>query len=70
MSHQQASRKQPAEPEIIPPSARVPLRDRDAMWTLVNERGTHRIYIARLGPLALSCWYSASASSRLSFLFS
>jgi hypothetical protein len=29
------------------------LRDSDAMWTSVNERGTHRIYVTRLGPFSL-----------------
>jgi hypothetical protein len=50
MSHKQASGQQSTEPEIIPSSARVRLGDRDAMWTSVNERGTHRIYVTRLGP--------------------
>jgi hypothetical protein len=50
MSHQHDSGQQSTEPEIIPPSARVRLGDRDAMWTSVNERGTHRIYVTRLGP--------------------
>ena len=29
------------------------LRDSDAMWNSVNERGTHRIYVTRLGPFSL-----------------
>jgi hypothetical protein len=56
MSHQQpapASGKHSTEPEIIPPSAGARLRDSDAMWTSVNEHGTHRIYVARLGPFSL-----------------
>ena len=55
MSQQPPARptgKQSAEPEIIPPSVRVRLRDRDA-WTSVNERGTHRMYVTRLGPFNL-----------------
>ena len=56
MSHQQpapASGKHFTEPEIIPPSAGAQLRDSDAIWTSVNERGTHRIYVTRLGPFGL-----------------
>src|ERR1700738_464554 len=45
-----ASGKHSTEPEIIPPGAR--LRDSDAMWVSLNERGTHRIYITRLGPFS------------------
>ena len=54
MSHQQppASGKPFTEPEIIPPSAEARLRDTDAMWTSVNERGTRRIYVTRLGPFS------------------
>jgi hypothetical protein len=47
-----ASGKQSTEPEIIPPSAGARLRDSDAMWTSVNERGTHRIYVTRFGPFS------------------
>ena len=40
------------EPEIIPPSR---ARSRaDAMWAAVDERGTHRIYVARLGPFSIA----------------
>jgi hypothetical protein len=56
MSYQQpapASGKHFTEPEIIPPSAGARLRDSDAMWTSVNERGTHRIYVTTLGPFSL-----------------
>jgi hypothetical protein len=56
MSHQQptpASRKYSTEPEIIPPSAGARLRDSDAIWVSFNERGTHRIYVTRLGPFSL-----------------
>jgi hypothetical protein len=49
MSHQQHS----SEPEIIPPPAGTRLRDRDAMRISVNERGTRRIYVTRLGPFSL-----------------
>jgi hypothetical protein len=55
MNHEQpapARGKQSTEPEIIPPSARVRLRDRDAMWTSVNKRGAYRIYVTRLGPFS------------------
>lgn len=52
MSQQQAS-THCAEPEIIPPSARVRLHDSDAMWVSLNERGTHHIYVTRLGPFSL-----------------
>jgi TM2 domain-containing membrane protein YozV len=41
------------EPEIIPPSVGARLRGSDAIWTSVNERGTHRIYVTRLGPFSL-----------------
>jgi hypothetical protein len=57
MNHEQpapASEKHSTEPEIIPPPARVRFRDRDAIWTSVNERGTHRIYVTRLGPFSLA----------------
>src|SRR5271165_2559316 len=40
-----------SEPEIIPPSAEV--RHRDAMWFTADEAGTHRIYVARLGPFGV-----------------
>jgi TM2 domain-containing membrane protein YozV len=56
MSHQQSapgSGKHSTEPEIIPPSAGARLRDSDAMWVSFNERGTHRIYVTRLGPFSL-----------------
>jgi hypothetical protein len=56
MSHRQpapVSGKHFTEPEIIPPSAGARLRDSDAIWTSVNERRTHRIYVARLGPFSL-----------------
>jgi hypothetical protein len=56
MSHQQpapASGDHFTEPEIIPASAGTQLRDSDAIWTWVNERGTHRIYVTRLGPFGL-----------------
>src|SRR5271166_3067450 len=56
MSHRQpapVSGKHFTEPEIIPPSAGARLRDSDAMWTSVNERGTHRIYVTTLGPFSL-----------------
>jgi hypothetical protein len=56
MSHQQpapASGKRSTEPEIIPPSAGVRLRDSNAMWVSLNERRTHRIYVTRLGPFSL-----------------
>ena len=55
MSHQQqapVSGKHFTEPEIIPPSSRARLRDIDAIWTSVNGRGTHRIYVTRLGPFS------------------
>jgi hypothetical protein len=48
-----ASEKHSTEPEIIPPSVGARLRDSDAMWNSVNERGTHRIYVTRLGPFSL-----------------
>ena len=56
MSHRQQapiSGKHFTEPEIIPPSAEARLRGSDAIWTSVNERGTQRIYITRLGPFSL-----------------
>ena len=56
MSHQQptpSSGKHSTEPEIIPPSAGARLRGSDAIWTSVNERSTHRIYVTRLGPFSL-----------------
>ena len=56
MSHRQpapVSGKHFTEPEIIPPSAGARLRDSDAIWTSVNERRTHRIYVTRLGPFSL-----------------
>jgi hypothetical protein len=48
-----ASEKHSTEPEIIPPSVGARLRDSDAMWISVNERGTHRIYVTRFGPFSL-----------------
>ena len=56
MSYQQptpASGRHSAEPEIIPPSAGARLRDSDAIWLPPNERGTHRIYVTRVGPFSL-----------------
>jgi preprotein translocase subunit SecF len=50
---QPASGKQFTEPEIISPSAEARLRDRDAIWTSLNEHGTHRIYFTKLGPFRL-----------------
>ena len=56
MSHRRqapVSGEHATEPEIIPPSAGARLRGRDAIWTSVSERGTHRIYVTRLGPFSL-----------------
>ena len=56
MSHRQqapVSGKHFTEPEIIPPSSRARLRDIDMVWTSGNGRGTHRIYVTRLGPFSL-----------------
>jgi hypothetical protein len=56
MSHRRqapVSGKHSTEPEIIPPSAGARFRGSDAIWTSVNERGTHRIYVTRLGPFSL-----------------
>jgi hypothetical protein len=41
-----------SEPEIIPP-LREEVRG-DTMWSSVDNRGTHRIYVARLGPLSIA----------------
>ena len=41
------------EPEIIPPPAGERLRASNAMWVSFNERGTHRMYVTRLGPFSL-----------------
>ena len=41
-----------SEPEIIPP-----LRENargDTMWASVDDRGTQRIYVARLAPLSVA----------------
>lgn len=40
------------EPEIIPPSRGKSRAD--AMWSSVDGRETHRIYVARLGPFAIA----------------
>ncbi len=56
MSHRQTtpvSEEHFTEPEIIPPSAGARLRDSDAMWGSLNERGTYRIYVTRLGRFSL-----------------
>jgi Flp pilus assembly protein TadB len=37
-----------SEPEIIPPDRTEPRSE----WTSFNERGTHRIYVTRLGPIS------------------
>jgi len=55
MSHRQqapVSGMHFTEPEIIPPSSRARLRDIDMVWTSGNGRGTHRIYVTRLGPFS------------------
>jgi putative flippase GtrA len=53
MSYQQpAPSRGSTEPEIIPPSG-VRLRDSDKIWVSFNERGTHRVYVTRLGPFSL-----------------
>ena len=42
-----------SEPEIIPPDRGR--RDGDGyVWTTVDERGTHRIYVARPGPFTIT----------------
>ena len=41
-----------SEPEIIPPQ-REKIRG-NAILTSVNEHGTHRIYVARLGPFSIA----------------
>jgi uncharacterized protein (DUF697 family) len=54
MSHEHpvpASQEHGSEPKIIPPPAG--LRDRDAMWFSVDEPGTHRIFVTRLGPFGV-----------------
>ena len=54
------------EPEIIPPDR---VRDDDmrrATWAFGNARGTHRIYVTRLGPL--SVFLLALAAAALSIL--
>jgi hypothetical protein len=41
-----------SEPEII-----SPLREKargDAMWSSTDDRGTHRIYVTRLGPFSVA----------------
>lgn len=39
-----------SEPEIIPPERGEPRRS--VKWTSYDERGTHRIYVTRLGPFS------------------
>jgi hypothetical protein len=41
-----------SEPEIIPP-LRGEARG-ESMWHSVDGRGTHRIYVARLGPFSIA----------------
>ena len=41
-----------AEPEIIPPGKQP---DSD-VWTSETMRGTHRIYVRRLGPFEIILW--------------
>ena len=42
-----------SEPEIIPPQAGAHSQWRDAIWISGDERGTHRIYVRRLGPIGV-----------------
>jgi hypothetical protein len=47
-----AGEKPRSEPEIMPPS---PHRSRgDKVWTSVDERGTYRLYVTRLGPFSVA----------------
>jgi uncharacterized membrane protein len=39
-----------SEPEIIPPERREPRSG--VKWTSYEQRGTHRIYVTRLGPFS------------------
>ncbi len=39
-----------SEPEIIPPKRGEPRRS--VKWTSYDDRGTHRIYVTRLGPFS------------------
>jgi hypothetical protein len=53
MNSSHPSSKRPrSEPEIIPPE-HIQARS-GVMWTSLDERGTHRVYMARLGPFAVA----------------
>jgi hypothetical protein len=61
-----SSERHRPEPEIIPPSRG---RSRaDAMWASVDERATHRIYVARLGPFSIAILLFAIAVLAAVFL--
>lgn len=59
-----------AEPEIIPPDRSGIRSDwRRSPWTAAGDpyrmgepRGTHRIYVARIGPLGIALWLVAFAA--------
>jgi hypothetical protein len=48
-----------AEPEILPP-LRGEARG-EAMWQSADDHGTHRIYVARLGPFSMAMLLLAMA---------
>jgi len=48
-----------SEPEIIPPKSGD---TRGVIWTSVDERGAHRIYVARLGPFSVALLLLAIAA--------
>lgn len=42
-----------SEPEIIPPRAAARSQQRDATWISLDEHGTRRIYVTKLGPFGI-----------------
>jgi hypothetical protein len=53
MNSKHSSNERPrSEPEIIPPEH---IGSRSGVkWTSFDQRGTHRIYVARLGPFSIA----------------
>ena len=51
-SSRPSSERPRSEPEIIPPEH---IESRSGVkWTSFDQRGTHRIYVARLGPFSVA----------------
>ncbi len=42
-----------SEPEIIPPNRAGPTRSKPRARVFTDTRGTERVYVARIGPLAI-----------------